>query len=418
MMRNSRHPPILFPLLLCVLIFCLKGIFSAEQTQDHMPEIDDAFQKIFLLLDGVPLSFRTDSQFESSEFKNVYKDLFDLEGIAEEAFQKHRKQLKPSDWSSLKEALEVSMLKKGMRLYEQLKKGGNVRTSFVSSASSKQGVQAVYSFRGEEGRLDCVFHLTDRSGERIITDIESNGFRLTTYYRKFANDVLKKYPLPVLITELKELDYILADDFSGDRIGGLTRHWRWKKDENDELLLSVREENGNRFINVRDKGDSVTYGREFRWNIKKYPYISWRWRVHALPQGGDERFNETNDSAAAVYILYGKNIVGVPKVVKYVWSTTLPKGTATRRKGIGRPWTIVARSGEKDAGIWHTEVFNAWEAFRKTFGGEPPDDALGIAVLTDANATDTYAEADYDDFMFLQTSSAGSGVKQFMEGGK
>ena len=93
----------------------------------------------------------------------------------------------------------------------------------------------------------------------------------------------------------------------------------------------------------------------------------------------------------------------------------MPVGSTMRRNGIGKPWNVVAESGEEHLGEWRTYVFNAYEAYQKTFGGDPPDDAVGIGILSDANSTHSLAYADYDDIRALKNANADSGVKKFLE---
>jgi ABC-type transporter MlaC component len=402
----------------CLLPVGLVGQASSQPGQESSRLIEAAYTKISRLLDRAQASSSGESHHPPPEVTAILRGLLDFETITREIMGNYRSKLSRSDRVILTRALEDGMVKKGMRLYHRLKTKGDVGLQLRSHRMGKNKGKLAYSLLGEKDKVDITLHLTNRDGEWVITDVESGDRRLTDYFGNIVSDILKKYSFPVLIAELDEAESIMIDDFSEVGGDGYPQNWIWKKDENDEILFTVEEEGGNRYLKAKDRGGSVTYGKEFRWDIKRYPYISWRWRVHALPPGGDERFNETNDSAAAVYILYDRNLFGVPKVLKYVWSTTLAEGTATRRKGIGRPWTVVAKSGEGGKGTWHTEVFDALEAFRKTFGEDPPDKALGIAILTDANATDSYAEADYDDFKLLQTAEAGSGVKQFMKGGK
>jgi hypothetical protein len=92
----------------------------------------------------------------------------------------------------------------------------------------------------------------------------------------------------------------------------------------------------------------------------------------------------------------------VPESIKYVWSSTLPVGSAMRRSGIGRPWMVVAESGEDELGKWNTYVFNLYEAYKATFGGDPPEVTAGIGILSDANSTKSKAYADYDDILALK----------------
>jgi ABC-type transporter MlaC component len=418
MMKHLKYSKNLFFLLACLLVVCTVGNHPSQQEQEPGRMINVTYERISRLLEEAQANRSSEFHLQKQEIKRIYQHLIGYQPFTNQVLGEYREKLNNADKAALIQALEESLVNKSIRLYYDLKKGSTIKQRLTSNETSKYSSKLAYVFEGEKDRVECVLHLTNIAGEWVVSDLESNGFRLTTHYRQFIRSILKKYSFPVLIAELQEADSLFIDDFSDEKIGSFPQNWRWKESEKDEKLFAIREENGNRYLNVRDRGGSVIYGREFRWNIKRFPYISWRWRIHSLPDGGDERYNETNDSAAAVYIMYDKSFIGVPKVVKYVWSTTLPVGTATRRKGIGRPWTVVAKSGNQEIGIWHTEVFNALETFRKTFGGDPPDATLGIAILTDANATKSLAEADYDTFKLLRTAQAGSGVKRFLEGGK
>jgi hypothetical protein len=76
---------------------------------------------------------------------------------------------------------------------------------------------------------------------------------------------------------------------------------------------------------------------------------------------------------------------------------------------------VVADSGEDGLGKWKSHVFNVYETYRMTFGGEPPEDTVGIAILTDANATLSAASADYGEIRALREADAGSGVREVLE---
>ena len=90
-------------------------------------------------------------------------------------------------------------------------------------------------------------------------------------------------------------------------------------------------------------------------------------------------------------------------------------GSAARRSGTGRPWVVVAESGAEGLGEWRTYSFNLYEAYKKTFGSEPPDRPIGIGLLSDANSTKSSAYADYDDILALKQADADSGVKQHLK---
>lgn len=142
-------------------------------------------------------------------------------------------------------------------------------------------------------------------------------------------------------------DYITLEDFSNTPIGSLPRDWRWRgKDDNQLKPYTVQETNGRYYPAAQDTGHSVVLFKCIELNLHQYPIVTWCWRVDDLPVGGDERYTETNDSDATVHIITSKTFfLGIPRQIKYVWSTTLEPGIVDRRKGIGRPWFIVLESG-------------------------------------------------------------------------
>jgi len=211
-------------------------------------------------------------------------------------------------------------------------------------------------------------------------------------------------------------DALVLEDFQAAPLGKLPPGWNWKRtDEDSHKPYMVMAEGENRFLAARDNGESVILGKEIEWDIHKYPYLSFRWRVRKIPAGGDERFGDTNDSAAAVYVIYRTRMGLVPQSLKYIWSSTNPVGSASRRSGIGRPWAVVADSGTAHLGQWRTHVFNVLDAYRRTFGDDPPEKVAGIAILSDANSTRSQAHADYDDIRVLSRADAGSGIDRILD---
>ena len=195
---------------------------------------------------------------------------------------------------------------------------------------------------------------------------------------------------------------VVVENFDDIPLGGFPEAWKaWRGD--DDLarnLYSIQEEDGNRYLRAEDDGTSIIIRKRMEaWNSREYPILSWRWRARVLPEDGDERIGSTNDSAVAVYVVLDQNFLRIPKTLKYVWSTTLPIGTRHRRDGIGRPNVIVLQSGPEKVGQWVTESVNVYEDFVRTFGKAPPKSSVGIAVLTDGNATLTDSQGDYDDFV-------------------
>ena len=193
--------------------------------------------------------------------------------------------------------------------------------------------------------------------------------------------------------------YLVLEDFATTPLDSLPRGWRWRgKDDDKPKLYAVREANGRRYLAAQDTGHSVVLMKRFGWDPRQYPIMTWCWRTDALPPGGDERYTETNDSAAGVHVIFSRNLFGIPRQIKYVWSTTLAPGTVSRRKGIARPWFVVLQSGPEKLGQWLQEQVNLARDHERVLSSDLPKKTIGIALLTDANATGGHAEAAYADF--------------------
>ena len=236
-----------------------------------------------------------------------------------------------------------------------------------------------------------------------IVDMEIDGDAISEIYREACEDIIdKEYSLPVLEARLKQQTYITLENFSITAPGDFPRDWwgwRAKKGEGPKLhqIYHVEKEGDHYYLAAQDTSRSIIIMKSAVWNPRHYPIMTWCWRVNALPPGGDERYGRTNDSAAGLYVEFSSNFIGVPKHIKYVWSTTLEEGTIGRRQRIGRPYFFVVESGEKNLGKWTFEQVDLYRDFVKVYKGKPEKQTTGLGILTDANSTASYAEAYYAD---------------------
>ncbi len=179
--------------------------------------------------------------------------------------------------------------------------------------------------------------------------------------------------------------------------------WKVRGDEADaRVVYHIAEEGGNHFLHARAEKQDVQIGLSHVFQPKEFPLLRWRWRVDQLPSGGNERAAKTNDSAAAVYVIFDSWIM--PRAIKYVWSATLPVGTHLDSPVYWRGKVVVLQSGASGLGEWRQETINFYQDYKDLFGAEPGE-VQGIAVLTNADATASVAEADYDDFALLSAGA-------------
>lgn len=182
------------------------------------------------------------------------------------------------------------------------------------------------------------------------------------------------------------------EGFTSSSPNGFPKGWRTRPGQKDnaEKVYKVIEDGTNKYLAADDlNGQSVQIFKIASWDIEKYPLLKWKWRARKLPTGGNETIDAKNDSACGLYISFGM-LRG--SALKYVWSTSAPKGTYHKKND---KMTIIVKESGKP-GQWAYECANILEDAKKAFGKVPDRTLSGIAILTDGNATKTPAACDYD----------------------
>ncbi len=217
-----------------------------------------------------------------------------------------------------------------------------------------------------------------------------------------------------LLVAQSEADFVLIEDFEKEKIGDLPANWYNQKGEAKPITYTgklrqtynyaITEEYGNKFLRFdgkRGKHLNMPLVKNEKVDIYKTPILSWKLRIHEIPEGANEDKSDKNDVAASVYVAFDLGRVlfkKVPKSIRYTWSSTLPVGTELS-KFYGNQKIIVIGTGEKGLGEWHTFERNLVEDYKRLFGDDPPAKPLALLILSDANNTKNNAKADYDDFI-------------------
>src|SRR5687767_935223 len=227
--------------------------------------------------------------------------------------------------------------------------------------------------------------------------------------------VLLMLGIPTLARAQSEREqYTAVSTWTFDRepSGGLPRGWEGRGGVAGSVYSIERERDGNAYLKASSHDDGVQLGVEVQADARNGLTLSWRWRVWELPAGGDERRVETMDSAAAVYAVFGSRVL--PRVIKYVWSTTVPAGTVLRHPRSGRMAIVVITSGTEPLGDWRAVRRDLTEDYRRLFGGEPGR-LRAVGVKSDSDSTSGAARADFDEFQLLHSQArepSGRGVQR------
>ena len=208
---------------------------------------------------------------------------------------------------------------------------------------------------------------------------------------------------------------IVVDDFEQDSAGDYPSNWVHVSGGGDVYDVSrgmdddsewarVRNENGRSFLRTYTKSEALRItarsGKEFDWQLGEHPWIEWKWRIHAYPEGAAETDRGRNDTAAAMYVTFGSDWLGRPKSIKYTFSSTLPVGT-TDKQGALRIM-VIDSANEPRVGQWKTMRRNIRSDYRQLFGENPPNDPISITVWNDSDTiSDQTSEADFDNIRLL-----------------
>jgi len=150
--------------------------------------------------------------------------------------------------------------------------------------------------------------------------------------------------------------------------------------------------------------ETVVVGVDISAGLRDSVRLRWKWRVLALPAGGDECRPGFGDSAAAVYVTWRRFL----KIysLKFVWSTAGKRGQVCQDDSnlFLAHQTVVLETGGP-LGTWLTEEIDLAAEFRAHFEHGDPQasvpELLGIGVMSDGDQTRSVSEGDYTGFALL-----------------
>jgi hypothetical protein len=186
-----------------------------------------------------------------------------------------------------------------------------------------------------------------------------------------------------------------VDGFQESSVGDFPSSWKTYPFQGGKAkrVYKIEQEGSSKFLRaVDDEQLSVTILRRFSWDIKKYPYLKFRWRAQTLPQVATGGPRPVNDHACGVYVVFGWT-----SGLKYVWSSSMPKGESWAK--VPGKFVIISKEfGPGQIGNWNSVTANVPEDTQKYLGKPLLKDPTGIALLTDGDNSHQKAACDYADF--------------------
>ncbi len=173
-------------------------------------------------------------------------------------------------------------------------------------------------------------------------------------------------------------DSLILEDFSKQEENGLPPIWKPQNANPAPSKAYEIKKNGEGFL-LHANGKPNRIFKKMTWDPYEYPFITWKWRMLKVPNDPDKERNAT------VYVALGTDILGIPKLTKYAWSSNKAVGSE-ESGGIFRPTTIVIRSGQPASGEWVTETINVLEEHKRLHGEDPPHEAYGFGIISTLDA--------------------------------
>lgn len=199
----------------------------------------------------------------------------------------------------------------------------------------------------------------------------------------------------------EEKGILMVDRFTGKvDAKGIPVGWELEKEPGNDSKITLAQEKEGHFLRLLSAGDAFGLKKEISFDIRKYPYLSWRWRATKLPRGGDIRKRETDDQAGQIYVVFPKFPAMInSRSVGYIWDSQAPAGFSGTSTAYSKMKYVVLQSGASKLNQWICETRNVYEDYKKLFQEDPP--TVGTVLLyINSQQTKSSAACDYADIYF------------------
>jgi len=212
-------------------------------------------------------------------------------------------------------------------------------------------------------------------------------------------DSLQLAPLPVIKPELKAVPRELATLFEEDFSQLSLEDWKRKNRTGSTSYEVIEGAEGNAYLKAESDQSASYLIKKVQYDPKKYPYLSWKWRVDELAQNANMKRLSGSDAPARVYVAFSRGFgMWNARLVNYVWASSMDVGASFSSFFSPNSRIVVLQSGSEKKGKWIFEERNVLEDYKKLFGKEAPK-VEGIAIMTDSDNTKSKAVAFYDDIV-------------------
>lgn len=167
-----------------------------------------------------------------------------------------------------------------------------------------------------------------------------------------------------------------------------------------ETRYKIVRRDGTRVLKAESNASASGLVKRLRVDLRRTPYLNWRWKVDDVLDGVDEQAKSGDDFAARIYLIVsGGWLFWNTSAIDYVWANQQPVGSAWPNPFTDKAMMFAVRSGADQTGRWMWEKRDVREDFRRAFGREV--EAIdAVALMTDTDNSGGHARAYYGDIFF------------------
>ncbi|MBV1922093.1 MAG: DUF3047 domain-containing protein [Pseudomonadales bacterium] len=143
--------------------------------------------------------------------------------------------------------------------------------------------------------------------------------------------------------------------------------------------------------------------KKIRVDLKRTPFLEWRWKVTKRILVQNEMNKEQDDYAARIYVIVdGGFFAWNTMALNYVWANGVEKEARWDNAFAPKHSKMIALRSKDDAiDYWYTEKRDVREDFKRSFGEDVRYIDV-IAIMSDTDNSSSSAESYYGDIVFTK----------------
>lgn len=188
----------------------------------------------------------------------------------------------------------------------------------------------------------------------------------------------------------------------GQFSAGKLTHWQ-KKYFSEPTHYELIIKDGQQVLQAISKQSASGLYRQQRIDLRKTPFLNWRWRIENRLDVINEQSKTGDDYAARVYIVIDGGLWFWNTIaINYVWAAATPKGTIWPNAFAGNNAMMLSlRSKADKTATWYTEKRHIANDLQRLHGKQFTHiDA--VAIMTDTDNSGDQVTALYGDIYFSE----------------